>query len=119
MDIQGVFTIAVTTSFLCITSDPTWLAAIRAGYDNDTWCRKIREHHITSVREKHGLLYMGNRLVIPWVKDVREHLFRLVHDALGHFGAEKSYASLRSSYYWPNMRKEMEGMYVPSCEDCQ
>lgn len=38
---------------------------------------------------------------------------------LGHFGAEKSYETLRHSYYWPNMRKHLETAYVPSCPDCQ
>lgn len=66
-----------------------------------------------------GLLYVGDRLVIPRIPELRECIFRLVHDSLGHFGGEKSYATLRPSYYWPNMRKELEELYVPSCEHCQ
>ena len=46
-------------------------------------------------------------------------LFYLAHDALSHFGAVKSYASLRNLYYWPNMQKHLEEAYVPSCPDCQ
>ena len=53
------------------------------------------------------------------VLHIREALFFLAHDALGHFGADKSYAALRMSYYWPNMRKHLEQAYVPSCADCQ
>ena len=33
-------------------------------------------------------------------------LFWLAHDSLGHFGADRSYASLCDAYYWPNMRRD-------------
>ena len=45
-------------------------------------------------------------------------LFHLAHNTLGHFGADKSYASLRDVYYWPNMRRDLEQAYIPSCTDC-
>ena len=48
-----------------------------------------------------------------------ETLFSLVHDALGHFGFDKTYGSLQEAYYWPNMRRDLEQGYVPSCPDCQ
>ena len=38
---------------------------------------------------------------------------------MGHFGAEKAYANLRSAYYWPNMRRDLENAYVPACIECQ
>jgi len=38
---------------------------------------------------------------------------------MGHFGADKAYANLRESYYWPNMRRDLENAYVPGCVDCQ
>jgi hypothetical protein len=53
------------------------------------------------------------------VTDIRENLFRLAHDAAGHFGADKCYASLRHEYYWPNMQRDLEEAYIPSCEECQ
>ena len=65
-----------------------------------------------------GLWYIGHWLLIPRVTDICENLFRLAHDALGHFGADKSYAAFRDSYYWPNMRKDLEQAYIPSCADC-
>jgi hypothetical protein len=58
-------------------------------------------------------------LLIPCIGDIREILFCLAHDALGHFGADISYATLRDTYYWPNMRHDLEKAYIPSCEDCQ
>ena len=65
------------------------------------------------------LWYIGDRLVIPRTGDVCENLFRLAHDTLGHFGADKSYANLHNAYYWPNMRMDLEKLYAPSCSDCQ
>lgn len=62
--------------------------------------------------------YIGDRLLIPRVADIREKLFRLAHDSLGHFGADKSYAALRDAYYWPNMRRDLKQAYIPSCVDC-
>lgn len=50
---------------------------------------------------------------------IREALFQLAHDTLGHFGTDKSYAALRDAYYWPNMRKQLQHSYVPSCTECQ
>jgi hypothetical protein len=43
----------------------------------------------------------------------------LAHDCLGHFSADKLYATLQDAYYWPNMRRDLEKAYIPSCEDCQ
>ena len=62
---------------------------------------------------------MGTRLIIPRTGHLRETLFRLVHNVLGHFGFDKCYETLRTSYYWPNMRKDLETGYVPSCASCQ
>jgi Integrase zinc binding domain len=74
---------------------------------------------MSSVSERDGFWFIGSRLIIPNVPHVREALYYLAHDALGHFGADKSYAALRHSYYWSNMRKHLEQAYVPSCPDCQ
>jgi hypothetical protein len=54
-------------------------------------------------RDECGLYHVAQCLVIPRVDDLREHLFHTAHDAVGHFGADKSYTLLRASYYWPNM----------------
>jgi hypothetical protein len=62
---------------------------------------------------------VGDRLIIPHVGTCREDLFCLAHDTLGHFGMDKSYAALRDSYYWPNMRTDLMEAYIPACIDCQ
>ena len=45
------------------------------------------------------LLYVSCQLVIPQDLKVHELLYNLAHDTLGHFGFDKSYKSLNSSYY--------------------
>jgi hypothetical protein len=67
---------------------------------------------------KHNLLFIGNWLVIPKYKNLREKLFQLAHDNLGHFGAEKSYANLHDDFYW-NMRRDLTCGYISGCMDCQ
>jgi len=104
-----------------ITSDTAFLNDILSGYKEDPFCIKLttNQSSVPGLQEESGLLYLGSRLVIPRIGQIREQLFRLTHDFLGHFGFEKSYGSLKESYYWPNMRKDLEEAYVPSCEDCQ
>ena len=112
--------VAATTTSLRISNDPSWLAAIRDGYAGDKWCLRLRDNvGSLGIKEVDGLLFVGDRLAIPRVPHVRESLFRCAHDALGHFGFEKSYTFLRDAYYWPNMRKELNSLYIPSCESCQ
>lgn len=53
------------------------------------------------------------------IPTLHERLFDLAHDQLGHFGADTSYETLRSSFYWPNMRVDLEKAYIPACETCQ
>lgn len=108
-------------SLLCITTDADLLNRIRSGYKDDTFCSKILADPQPSLGFKvsNGLLYLSDRLVIPRTGNLREIFYRLAHDSLGHFGADKTYASLRSAYYWPNMRRDLEQSYVPACDLCQ
>ncbi|OJT13288.1 Transposon Tf2-12 polyprotein, partial [Trametes pubescens] len=130
---------AIPSGTLRVSSDPAWLTRIRDGYSHDRWCGRLLglladgQNDVfaqlaagaldgktgSGVRVAHGLLYVGERLVIPRVPELREGIFRLAHDALGHFGFDKSYAAIRESYFWPKMRHELETMYIPSCDACQ
>lgn len=87
------------------------LTALRCGW--------LDEYNKMGIVVRAGLLYVGDRMVIPRIPELRETLFRLAHDSLGYFSGEKSYAALRPSYYWPNMWKELKDLYDPSCEHCQ
>jgi len=45
---------------------------------------------IPGVREENGLWYVGDQLVVPRTGSCREDLFQLVHNSMGHFGADKA-----------------------------
>lgn len=114
---------STATSTFTITADTTLLHNIQAGYASDDFCQKLIKN-LSSIEgarldPETKLLYVGRRLLIPRDTSIRETLFRLAHDSLGHAGFDKAYASLRDDYYWPNMRRDLEGAYIPSCTDCQ
>ena len=80
---------------LSITTDSSVLDSIRAGYEKDEFCLKTRASvgSVPGVSLSNGLIYIGDKLLIPRFGDLRENLYRLAHDNLGHFGADKSYGS--------------------------
>jgi hypothetical protein len=108
-------------AILTISADKSFLDDVRAGYQTDDFCQKlsVSNESMAGIKFESGLWYIGDRLVIPHYGTLCEDLFRLAHDALGHFGADKSYVSICNCYYWPNMRKDLESAYVPACPDCQ
>jgi len=105
-------------AILAIETDHSILAKVKAGYLTDEFCIRVASSSMKGWHQSNGLWYIGDRLLIPRVSDLRETLFQLAHDTLGHFGADKSYASLRDAYYWPNMRRDLEKAYIPSCAVC-
>jgi hypothetical protein len=116
-----VWSLQSINSILSISTDATVLSSIKEGYTVDPFCKKLITNGTTvhGVTESNGLWYIGDRLLIPHFGDLRENLFCLAHDSTGHFGSEKSYATLRDHYYWPNMRHDLEQGYIPSCPECQ
>jgi Integrase zinc binding domain len=118
--------VVVVAAVFSIHSDPKLITRIKNGYRSDPWCLGILDDLKRGMVDsklnivlKHGLLFIGQRLVIPKYKDLRERLFQLAHDNLGHFGAEKSYANLCNDFYWPNMRRDLARGYISGCMDCQ
>ena len=106
---------------LNISADHHLLQEIKAGYAEDAWCKKLPQATPSwpELQLENGLWYVGNCLIIPHTGTICELLFQLAHDSLGHFGFDKTYGSLRTAYYWPNMCQELEQGYVTSCPDCQ
>jgi len=106
---------------LQITENKDLMEKITKGYAADKFATKLLTNldSFPNAKMLNNLLFIGGRLVIPSKAGVKETLFQVAHDAMGHFGFEKSYASLRASFYWPNMRKELETAYIPACPDCQ
>ena len=88
-------------SVLTISADQLFLDNIHKGYNHDDFCKKLATANssIQGIQFVNGLWYIGDRLIVPRYGTLREDLFCLAHDSLGHFGADKSYASIRDSYY--------------------
>ena len=87
----------------------------------DAWCRMLPSAALSlpSLQLWDKLWYIGECLIIPLTCNLQKTLFALTHDTLCHFGFHKTYSSLWDSYYWPNMRCDLEQGYVKSCPDCQ
>lgn len=109
------------TSILDIQADKELLHKIKDNYKNNPFTKKALDQSLPNLGFSYndGLIFVNKHLVIPRALNLRETFFRLAHDNLGHFGFDKSYMSLRSVFYWPNMRQDLETAYVPSCEECQ
>ncbi|RXW11428.1 hypothetical protein EST38_g14427, partial [Candolleomyces aberdarensis] len=67
--------------------DEEFIRAMVQGYTVDPWCQKL-----------------ADAAEVPDAPGLRETVFQLAHDALGHFGFQKAYEALRGDFYWPNMR---------------
>lgn len=113
----------LSTATLDISANKSLLLAIINGYKSDNFAKQvvadIKAGSIEGARCEDGLIYVGNRMLIPTDPKVHELLYHLAHDTLGHFGFDKSYEALRGSYYWPHMRRDLEDAYIPSCTKCQ
>lgn len=91
---HGVWTDNVVSAVLQLQVDESVLKEIIAGYDDDEFAKHALADNIPGFRKANGLLYVSSRLVIPRVGNIQENLFRMAHNCLGHFGADKSYAAL-------------------------
>lgn len=90
----------------CLSTDSSALTAIMDGYKSDLFCKKLAKVDIPRARSVNGFWYIGNRLLIPRVGDVREQI---------HWGI----SGLTNYFYWPNMWRDLEKAYIPSCTDLQ
>lgn len=106
---------------LALTTNGDFLREVLAGYTNDEYGKKLLALPSLppEITQRNGLFYHKDRLVVPGVGSLREDLFRLAHDAVGHYGFDKSYAYLKDSFFWPSMRTELEKYYIPGCDACQ
>ena len=104
-----------------ISADAVLLTQIQKGYETDPWIKSLEKAApgMSTITRRGNLWFVGDRLVIPKVTQLHETIFRLAHDVLGHFGPDKSYETIRNSFYWPNMRRDLQEAYVPGCSDCQ
>jgi hypothetical protein len=72
------------------------------------------------LRAEAGLLYHGNRLVVPHDEPLRTAFLAECHDSAtsGHQGKDKTIARLKQRLYWRGMDRDA-AEYVSSCESCQ
>ena len=79
-----------------ITADKPFLEAVKAGYSEDAWCKTLHTASLSwpELVFRDSLWYTGNRLIIPRTGNLRETLFILAHNVLGHFSFDKTYGSL-------------------------
>jgi Integrase zinc binding domain len=115
---ESPLTTATVNAVLKITSDNDIFQMIRNGYEEDEFCKHVASSNMKGWMLSNSLWYIGDRLLIPRVTSLRETLFHLAHDTLGHFGTDKSYALLRDAYYWLNMHRDLEQAYILACADC-
>ena len=101
---------------LCCNLNGPLCACIDQG--SDPFCQCLANTGTLGAQLINGLWYIEDCLVIPHMGNICENLFHLAHDTLGHFSTNKSYTTLRDTYYWPNMRSDLENLYIPSCEEC-
>jgi hypothetical protein len=104
-----------------ITVDDTLVNKVRGSYTNDPWCQKLLSASLgmPNLVVRNGLWYLDNCLIVPSGCSVRQEIFRMAHDTLGHFRFSKTYDLIRNSYFWPNMQKDLEEGYIPSCSESQ
>ena len=82
----------IVAATMAVSVDDQLSKDIWAGYGTDAFCQRILKNQdsFPTVKVIDGLIYIGSRLVIPRVGSIRERLFQMAHDALGHFGADKT-----------------------------
>lgn len=112
---------ATVNSVLKIMADEAFLQDIHKGYSEDDFFHKlsVADNSIPGIQYVNNLWNIGDCLVIPHYGMPHKDIFQLAHDSLGHFGSDKSYGSIRESYYWSNMRHDLENAYIPGCIECQ
>ena len=101
--------------------EDTLLEDIKRGYEVDPFTEKLTSAAagMSNIKQRNGFWFIDNRLLVPGANGIRETLYRIAHDRLGHFGAQKTYETLCLSFYWPNMRRDLETAYIPTCAECQ
>jgi hypothetical protein len=71
-------------------------------------------------RDDKGIVWFGQRLVIPWDRDLRKEILDEAHLSKFtiHPGSTKMCQDLRENFWWSNMKGEI-AEYVSGCDTCQ
>ena len=67
-----------------------------------------------------GNLYYDDRLCVSTNSTLKQQILWECHNTAcaGHPGFNKTYAKVKSSFFWPNMRADIL-LYVRECLQCQ
>ena len=105
---------------MSLTLSDSIKASIRAGYDNDSFCKAV--WGALPLRKDcadiDGLLFVDGRLVIPANKNLHPALLSNTHTRLGHLGHLKTLTELRRDFFWPRMTTDVLA-YIKHCKTCQ
>jgi hypothetical protein len=71
-------------------------------------------------QDSKGILWFGDRLVVPKDPELRKKIFDEAHLSKFsmHPGSNKMYHDLRSLYWWTRMKREI-AKYISECDTCQ
>ena len=64
-----------------------------------------------------GVVFFGDRLVIPKVRNLRREILKEAHESplTIHPGSTKMYQDLRQRFWWTRMKREI-AQYIASCD---
>ena len=96
-------------------SDPLINTAIKCITENKIITQGRLKRVQRNLRIENDVLTKSGRAVIP--ASLRNYVISQIHNE-AHFGTDKTYASLKERFFWPNMY-EYTRIFVTSCLTCQ
>lgn len=84
-----VWSVNSVNAILKVETDKLVLQDIKDHYKDDKFCSRLENSGMKDITKINGLWYVAGRLVIPGGGNLRENLFWMAHDTLGHFGTDK------------------------------
>ena len=103
----------------------TLIDEIKAAQKGDKGMARIREKQkigqaMCFTEDDQGVLWFGNRLVVPRVEALRKKILDEAHDSLLsiHPGSTKMYQDLKPRFWWTRMKREI-ARYVSECDVCR
>lgn len=98
---------------------------IKEGMEHDPMAKQLKDLVVGGKTRRFwldgGLLYTkGRRVYVPKWENLRRNLIKECHDSkwAGHPGQRRTRALLEATYYWPQMRDDVE-QFVRTCLVCQ
>ena len=85
-----------TSSKTTVEADERLLSQIKEGYKNDPFILSLQQASpgMSTVRNCNGFWFIREQLIVPNIPCLWEALFHTAHNVLGHFGTDKTYATL-------------------------